>query len=226
MKKLIIANWKCNPKTLAEAKRLFNNVKKTKAVICPPFVYLTEFNYKFLGAQNCHWEESGPYTGEVSPNMLKSLRCKYVIVGHSERRAYFHETDETINKKLKAALGAGLIPVLCIGEKKGEDANLVVENQLFHDLNGISEKDRDKIIIAYEPVWAISTSGGEICSAEYAKKMLDFIKQRFGGKIIYGGSVDSKIIKNYLEVGYQGALVGGASLKADEFIKTVKNAKI
>lgn len=222
MKKLIIANWKCNPKTLAEAKRLFNNVKKTKAVICPPFVYLTEFNYKFLGAQNCHWEESGPYTGEVSPKMLKDLRVKYVILGHSERREHFNETDETINKKLKAALGAGLIPVLCIGEKKGEDANLVVENQLSYDLNGISEKDRNKIIIAYEPIWAISTSGGEICSPGYAQKMLDFIKQRFNGKIIYGGSVDSKIINNYLKVGYNGALVGGASLDADEFVRLVK----
>jgi triosephosphate isomerase len=221
MKKLIIANWKCNPKTLAEAKKLFNNVKKTKAVICPPFVYLTEFNYKFLGAQNCHWEESGPYTGEVSPNMLKSLRCKYVIVGHSERRAYFHETDETINKKLKAALGAGLIPVLCIGEKKGEDANFVVENQLFHDLNGISEKDRDKIIIAYEPVWAIGT--GDFCSKNKAKEALEFIKRKFNNKILYGGSVNSKITRDYTEVGFDGLLVGGASLDAKEFINIVKN---
>jgi len=227
MKPLIIANWKCNPKTKKEAINLFNKVKsasrRNKTVICPPLIYLSLFNYAFLGAQNCHWQNSGAYTGEVSPTMLKSLGVVYVIIGHSERRNYFKETDEMINKKLKAALNAGLMPILCIGEKKGEDANLVVENQLSGDLNGISEKDRDKIIIAYEPVWAISTSDGEICYAEYAKKMLDFIKQRFNGKIIYGGSVDSKIIKNYLEVGYQGALVGGASLKADEFIKIVKS---
>jgi len=221
MKKLIIANWKCNPKTLAEAKRLFNNVKKTKAVICPPFVYLTEFNYKFLGAQNCHWEESGPYTGEVSPKMLKDLGVKYVIIGHSERRTYFYETDETINKKLKAALGAGLIPVLCIGEKKGEDANLVVENQLSHDLNGISEKDRDKIIIAYEPVWAIGT--GDFCSKNKAKEVLEFIKRKFNNKILYGGSVNSKITRDYTEAGFDGLLVGGASLDVKEFINIVKN---
>ena len=98
MKNLIIANWKCNPKTREEARGLFNAIKKTKAVICPPLVYLTEFNYKPLGAQNCHWQESGPYTGEVSPKMLKDLGVEYVIIGHSERRIYFKETDEIINK--------------------------------------------------------------------------------------------------------------------------------
>lgn len=222
MKKLIIANWKCNPKTLAEAKRLFNNVKKTKVIICPPFVYLTEFNYKFLGAQNCHWKEKGPYTGEVSPKMLKDLGVKYVIIGHSERREYFNETDETINKKLKAALGAGLIPVLCIGEKKGEDANRVVENQLSNDLNGISEKDRNKIIIAYEPVWAIGT--GDFCKPEDGKKVLNFLRQKLSNKILYGGSVNSKISAQYIRVGFDGLLVGGASLKSNEFIKIVKSS--
>ena len=224
MKKLIVANWKCNPKTSREARKLFNEEKKTKAIICPPFVYLSEFDYKPLGAQNCHWQESGPYTGEVSPRTLKDFGVEYVIIGHSERRIHFKETDETINKKLKAALRTGLKPILCIGERKGENSRKIISSQLEKDLNGISKKDLNKIIVAYEPVWAISTSGGEICSPDYAKKMLEFIKQRFNGKIIYGGSVDSKIINNYLKVGYEGALVGGASLNAKEFIKIVKNA--
>jgi len=225
MKKIIIANWKCNPPTLAEAKELFNQVKKTNAIICAPFAYLAELKSDNLCAQNCLWEEKGPYTGEVSPKMLKDLGVKYVIIGHSERRIHFQETDEMINKKLKAALNAGLIPILCIGERGGGDANQIVESQLKSDLDGISEKETEKIIVAYEPVWAISTSGGEICSPEHAKKMLDFIKQKFNGKIIYGGSVDSKIINDYLKVGYEGALVGGASLKPDEFVNTVKVAE-
>jgi len=225
MKPLIIANWKCNPPTLAEAKELFNKVKKTNAIICAPFIYLPELKSDNLCAQNCFWEEKGPYTGEVSPKMLKDLGIEYVIIGHSERRNHFKETDEMINKKVKAALSVELVPILCIGEKKGENANQIVENQLKCDLDGISKEEQERIIVVYEPVWAISTSGGEICSADYAQKMLEFIKQRFSGKIIYGGSVDSKIINNYLKVGYEGALVGGASLKAEEFVNTVKIAE-
>lgn len=222
---IIIANWKMNPASLAEAKSLFDAVKKSKAVICPPFVYLEKLSYGKLGAQDCFWKQEGAYTGEVSPKMLKSIGVKYVIVGHSERRKFFQETDEIINKKLEAALRAGLRPILCVGENKGENAERVVANQLDKDLKSIAQKDLKKIIIAYEPVWAISTSGGEICSPEYAQKILGFIRQRFNGIVIYGGSVDSKIINNYLKVGYEGALVGGASLKAGEFIKTVKAAK-
>lgn len=228
MKKIIIANWKMNPGSLAQVKNLFNKIKKTDAIICPPFVYLSAITKIQdtrcgLGAQNCHWEEKGAYTGEVSPKMLKDFGCQYVIVGHSERRIHFQETDEIINKKLKAALKVGLKPILCIGEKEGEVAEEVVDNQLKKDLEGIGGGDLNEIIVAYEPVWAISTSGGKICSAEYAKKILEFIKHRFNGTIIYGGSVDSKIINDYLGVGYQGALVGGASLKADEFVNLVKN---
>ncbi len=228
MKKLIIANWKMNPRSWKEAKRLFNAFKKLKAVICPPFVYISKFkiqNSKLqLGAQNCHWEQSGAYTGEISPLMLRDLGCKYVIVGHSERRKHFRETDEMINKKLKAALKAGLRPILCIGENKNQDAKRVVNNQLKKDLKGIAEKDLKKIIIAYEPIWAISTSGGEYCSPERAKRIMDFIRADFKNKVIYGGSVDSKTIKGYIDAGFEGALVGGASLKAEEFIKIVKNA--
>ena len=220
--KLIIANWKCNPKTLAEAKKLFNGVKDTGAIICPPFIYLSVFNYKFLGAQNCHWEQSGPYTGEISPKMLKDLGCKYVIIGHSERRIYLQETDEMINKKLKAVLKTGLTPILCVGEKKGEKAEIVVSNQLNKNLKGIAKKDLNKIIIAYEPVWAIGT--GNFCSADKANKIREFIKKKLNNKILYGGSVNSKIAGDYTEIGFDGLLVGNASLDAKEFVKINKNA--
>ncbi len=222
MKKIIVANWKCNPKTLTEAKKLFNAVQKTKAVICPPFVYLSEFDYKPLGAQNCLWEESGPYNGEISPKTLKDLGVKYVIIGHSERRSYFKETDEIINKKLKAALRAGLKPILCIGEKKGKNSKKVISIQLRKDLISISRKDLKKIIIAYEPVWAIGT--GNFCQPEKAKKAMLFIKKKINNKVLYGGSVNSKIAGNYTKVGFDGLLVGGASLDAKEFIEITKNA--
>jgi triosephosphate isomerase len=213
MKKIIIGNWKMNPNSLAEAKRLFDAVKKTKAVICPPFVYLSKFKYKFLGAQDCFWEQGGAYTGEVSPKMLRDLGVKYVIIGHSERRA-LGETEEIIEKKLRAVLKVGLIPILCVGEKKGENARKVINKQLNGNLKGV--------IIAYEPIWAIGT--GNFCSAEKANKIREFIKQKIDNKILYGGSVNSKIAKDYIDVGFDGLLVGGASLDAKEFIKIVKNA--
>jgi len=221
MKSLIIANWKCNPTTLVEAKKLFNQVKNTDAIICVPFVYISELKSNNLCAQNCFWAESGPYTGEVSPKMLKDSGIKYVIIGHSERRIYFEETDEMINKKLKAVLNAGLIPILCIGDKKGESAEKIIDKQLKKDLKGIAPKKLNKIIIAYEPVWAIGT--GDFCEKNQAKKALRFIKSKLKNKILYGGSVNSKIAKNYIDVGFDGLLVGGASLNADEFIKIVKN---
>ena len=213
VKKLIIANWKMNPETLIKAKRLFNAVKKTKAIICPPFPYLSVFKYNFLCAQDCHWEESGAFTGEVSPKRLKNLGVKYVIIGHSERRA-LGETEEIVEKKLKAALKAGLIPILCVGEKKGENAKKVINKQLKKNLKGV--------IIAYEPVWAIGT--GNFCSANKANKVREFIKEKLDNKILYGGSVNSKIAKDYLKIGFDGLLIGGASLDAEEFRKIAKNA--
>ena len=211
-----------NPNSVREARRLFNAVKKTNTVLCLPFVYLELFNYRFLGAQNCHWEQSGSYTGEVSPKMLKDLGVRYVILGHSERREHFKETDEMINKKLKAALKAGLIPILCIGEKKGESPEKIISRQLKEDLEGITKKELRKIIIAYEPVWAIGT--GDFCPVNKATKALELIKSKSSNKILYGGSVNSKIAKNYTKAGFDGLLVGGASLDAQEFIKIVKNA--
>jgi len=229
MKPLIIANWKCNPKTLENAKELFNkikngikNTKKAEVVIAPPFVWLPILKGIILAAQDCVWEECGPYTGEISPQMLKNFGIRYIIVGHSERRIHFKETDEMINRKLKAVLKAGLRPVLCIGEKKGEDAYKIIEKQLKQDLKGFSGKDLNKIIIAYEPVWAIGT--GDFCKPEKAKKALVFIKKKINTRILYGGSVNSKIAKSYIKVGFDGLLVGGASLNAEEFIKIAKNA--
>lgn len=203
MKPLIVANWKCNPKTEKGAKLLFNSVKKTGAVICPPFVYLPLLKAK--GAQDVFWEEKGAYTGEVSVAMLRDLGCKYVIVGHSERRKYFNETDKIINKKLKAVLKAGLTPILCISKTKEIPSGF------------------NKGIIAYEPLWAIGT--GKACSIKQAEKMRLSIRKIIGDKIrvLYGGSVNSKNAAGYIkQAGFDGLLVGGASLDAKEFVKIAK----
>ena len=220
MKPLIVANWKMNPQNLEEAKLLFDSVKKgveniknIEVVICPPFVYLSVLKPKIkgpsfaisFGGQSCFWEESGAFTGEVSAKMLKELGCEYVILGHSERRKYLKETDEMINKKIKAVLSLGLKPILCI-------ANLT---QLKKSLRGI----KDKVIIAYEPVFAIGT--GKPCTIEKAKKMRNLIKYPV---VLYGGSVNSQNATDYIKMaGFQGLLVGGASLDPEEFIKLAKN---
>jgi len=230
MKKIIIANWKCNPLTMSQAKGLFNDIKKgikpvkNEVIICPPFSYLYPLlgrGFK-LGAQNCFWEEKGPYTGEISPKMLKDLGVEYVIIGHSERRMHLGETDEMINRKLKAALKSGLKPVLCVGEKKGENSRKIIESQLSLNLSGIPKKGLRKIIIAYEPIWAIGT--GNFCEPNKAAETLKFIKSKAKNMVLYGGSVDSKIADHYTKNGFDGLLVGGASLNAKEFIKIAKNA--
>ncbi len=201
---IIVANWKMNPKTLKEAEKLFVSIgrgikirrKKRKKlpeiVICPPSVYL--FNLKkelsslrsltpFLkaGAQDVFWEEEGAYTGEISPLMLKDVGCKYVIIGHSERRRYFGETDEMINKKVKAALKAGLYPILCVGEtekerKKGNIGD-ILRKQIKSALKGISGSELQtlRFSIAYEPVWAIGS--GKACEAGEVRKVKLIIKK-------------------------------------------------
>lgn len=260
MKPLIVANWKMNPQSLAEAKRLFNSVKKrlkniknVEIVICPPFVYIPTFQYSYrepepsvrygasiptikLGAQNCFWENSGPFTGEISPLMLKNFGCQYVIVGHSARRE-MGETDETINKKIKAAIRAKLKPILCIGEtkkvKKKKEIFKILKKQLRAGLKGIGnwKLKIENLIIAYEPVWAVGT--GNPCQTKGAKISLFMIRkiisQLFNHpalskkiKIIYGGSVNSKIARDYIKAGFDGLLIGGASLNPQEFIKIVK----
>ncbi len=249
MKPLIVANWKCNPITLKEAKKLFNLVKKgvknfknAEVVICPPFLYISNLksqnsNIK-IGAQNCFWEQKGAFTGEVSPKMLKNLGCQYVIVGHSERRRNLNETDEMVNRKLKAALKENLRPILCVGNKnrKREKEFKGIRIQMEKALSGIKKSDLKNLIITYEPVWAISTTKGrEIATPIEAKEGAIFIRKilaklfdkNFAQKIriIYGGSVDSGNIRGFIkEAKMDGALVGAASLKPKEFVRTVKAA--
>lgn len=234
MTKLIVANWKMylSPN---DSMEIFNvAAKKGGAVICPSFVALNQLsalakkNGVWLGAQNCFWENRGAFTGEISPLDLKEIGCEYVIVGHSERRGYFKETDEMVGKKLKAVLAAGLIPILCVGEneserKKGKAAMRVVE-QLTKALAGIKKLNAGQgIIIAYEPIWAIGT--GKACDTETAVEMHQLIKDKIAKlvgiknvRVLYGGSVDDKNIASYLKNSeIDGALVGGASTKKDIF---------
>lgn len=231
MKKLIVANWKMNPGTYAEAEVLVSAVKAAvspdvEVVLCPPFPWLTDFSHKekgiALGAQNMFWENAGAFTGEVSPVMLKSSGVQYVIVGHSERRKYFGETNEMVNKKLKAALAAGLTPILCIGDNEGENKEEVLKAQITEGLANI--KDLSAIVIAYEPVWAIGT--GNNCSPEETKSSIELIKKLVNVRVLYGGSVKADNSASYLkEAGADGLLVGGASLKSEEFIAIVKSAE-
>ena len=245
MKPLIVANWKCNPTTIKEAKELFDsvkkgikNIKKAEVVICPPFLYLKELkepsslkkrnSVPLVGAQNCFWEQKGAYTGEISPSMLRDFECKYVIIGHSERRKYFGETDKMINKKLKAALREKINPILCIGETKEEReqgmTESVLKRQLACGLEDISKTRFPQIVFAYEPIWAIGT--GKACDVEEAQKMGLLIRKIISknARVLYGGSVNSKNAVEYIkEAGLGGLLVGGASLDAKEFIKIVKS---
>lgn len=250
MKPLIIANWKMNPATLAKAKKLFSAVKKgagnsknVKVVICPPFPYIAPLSgianaqpksKIIFGAQDCFWQAKGAFTGEVSTAMLKSIKVKYVIIGHSERRHLLNETNEIINKKLLATIGAKLIPILCVGEteyeKKSGKTKHVLKKQIDAGLKDVS-KQNSKLILAYEPVWAIGT--GKHPTSEYVRSISILLnrelKNIFGKQtnkipIIYGGSVNSKNGLTYIEKAkMQGLLVGNASLKAKEFIKIVKN---
>jgi len=230
MKKLIVANWKCNPTTRSEAEKLFDSINKgvkdmeVETVICPPFVFLG-LGSGILGAQDSFYEEKGAYTGEVSVAMLKDLGCQYVIVGHSERRKYFNETNKEVNKKVKAVLGAGLTPIVCIGETEEERENNKTEEILKKEIkDGLEEVDFAKIIVAYEPIWAIGT--GNACDVEEAQRMREVIQKMTSKniKILYGGSANASNAKSYLGVGFDGLLVGGASLKAPEFIKIVEQS--
>lgn len=245
-KTLIIANWKMNPSTAEEANRLFNytkkgidNMRKSEIVICPPFPFISFLDFKNsnfkLGAQNCFTKEKGSFTGEVSALQLKSLNCNYVIIGHSERREYFNEPDEQVNKKIKIALKAGLTPIFCFGENKDQrnknNIEKVLIKQIEKGLKDVKTKDISKIIFAYEPVWAIGT--GHDCPLEEVQTINLFLKKIIFKKynlsvsknisIIYGGSVNSKNARDFIkETGMSGILVGGASLKSKEFIKIVK----
>jgi len=251
MRKTVIAgNWKMNndikesEKLIVELKNLLQNVKpKCDVIVCPPFTSLSEASKLIsgsmikLGAQNMHFEESGAYTGEVSASMLKSVGCEYVILGHSERRNIFGETDIVINKKIKKALSAGLKPIFCIGElleeRENGTTNDVVKRQVLKGLEGISADDMKNIIIAYEPVWAIGT--GKTATPAQAQEVHEFIRDLIEIEysleianditIQYGGSVKPDNAKELLsQKDIDGALVGGACLKADSFMGIIKGA--
>ncbi|OGZ65901.1 MAG: triose-phosphate isomerase [Candidatus Staskawiczbacteria bacterium RIFCSPHIGHO2_02_FULL_43_16] len=226
MEKLIVANWKMNPGTQQEVIELFDAVSRgitrnltqnnAEVVICPPFIYLPLLKGLTLGAQNVSVEPKGAFTSQVSATQLKDLGVEYVIVGHSESRKYLHETDEEISKKLKTALAAGLKPILCVGENEGEDRTEVLATQLAEGLQGLLG-----VIIAYEPVWAIGTDKN--CDTQSVVEAAKVIKKIAGDVgVIYGGSVNAENAKQYLEV-VDGLLVGGASLKPEEFINIVRS---
>ncbi|HAJ56662.1 MAG TPA: triose-phosphate isomerase [Candidatus Omnitrophica bacterium] len=250
-RKLIAGNWKMN-KITTEAIELANGLKRelykiddVDIVVCPPFTSLEEVseiiyesNIK-LGAQNMHWEDNGAFTGEIAPAMLKDLGCKFVILGHSERRQYFHETNEIVNKKTKAALKHNLTPIVCVGEtlqeREAGKAFDVIQDHVYNSLEGLTSEETDEVIIAYEPVWAIGT--GKTATPEQAQEVHHFIrgllKKKYSEElaeaiiILYGGSVKPANTKELVgQKDIDGALVGGASLEIKSFSEIVKNASI
>ena len=248
-RKVIAGNWKMNMlpnEAINFIQQLEPLVKDTKneVILCVPFtdlfyalLHVQGTNIK-IGAQNMHWEEKGAFTGEVSAQMLKSIGTEYVIIGHSERRQYFAETDETVNKKIKSALAVGLKPIVCVGETLEQRENgkteEIVTNQVEKAFEGDNSKDLEHIIIAYEPIWAIGT--GKTATKEEANETIAQIRKKISelygqneadGVIIqYGGSVKSSNAKELFEMSdIDGGLVGGASLKADEFAKIVNYDK-
>ena len=245
---IIAGNWKMN-KTPSETTALINEMKPLvagadcKVVLCVPFVDIdaalkaSAGSNIEIGAENCHFEKSGAFTGEVSPVMLKEMGVKYVIIGHSERRQYFAETDVTVNKRLKSALEEGLKVILCVGEtleqrEQGITAELVAM-QTKIALLGVSKEDAENVIIAYEPVWAIGT--GKTATSDQAEEVCAIIRNVIadiydketaeGMTIQYGGSMNAKNADELLsKVDVDGGLIGGASLKAEDFSIIVKAA--
>lgn len=250
MRKTIIAgNWKMY-KTISEAltlitglKRALSNVETCDIVVCPPFLALSETVETLIesniqvGAQNCHWQEEGAFTGEVSCKMIKEAGAKYVIIGHSERRQFFGETNDSVNKKVKSALRTGLTPIVCVGESLAErEANKtfnVLTDHISNGLKDIPPEEMLKIIIAYEPVWAIGT--GKTATPAQAQEVHKFIRDLLTKlfqietanevRIQYGGSVKPENIAELMkQPDIDGALVGGASLAADSFAAIVTKA--
>jgi triosephosphate isomerase len=245
---LVVANWKMNPESVVRAKEIFLGTKKaaralknTKVVVCPPFVYLSDLEKQndgsvVLGAQDVFWEPNGSYTGEISPKMLKKEGEGYVIIGHSERRE-LGETDEMVSKKIKAALKVGLQVVLCIGEKErdahGEYLHFL-RKQIVSSLGKLQKKFLGKLIVAYEPVWAIGKNEEEAMKPADIHETILFIKkvlaETYGQKtiisipILYGGAVGYKNAGGIIHLGgVQGLLVGHGSLKVEKFFELLKN---
>ena len=236
-------------KTISEAIELANGLKRDcfdlediDIVICPPYIALSEVaevvaesNIQ-LGAQDAYWQDEGAFTGEISPLMLKDAGCKFVIIGHSERRLYFSETNESINKKVKAALKHGLTPIICVGETLSErEKNKtfeVLDDHVKNGLKDITEEDIIRVVIAYEPVWAIGT--GKTATSQQAqeaqKYIRDLLKSMYNKEVAeviriqYGGSVKPENIAELMQQpDIDGALVGGASLKLETFTEILKN---
>lgn len=255
-KPIIAGNWKMNLNQ-ADAKNVFegivNYVKDFTAVELPTVVIAPVFtsicavhtvkcncgcggNKISIAGQNCHWENSGAYTGEISVSMLKEAGCDYVIIGHSERRQYFSETDEMINKKAKAILAGGLLPIICCGEtleqRESGATDSHIASQIRAALNGISSEDVAKSVIAYEPIWAIGT--GKTCDSDEANRVIamirNVVKEVAGSsaadsiRILYGGSVKPNTIAEQMSKSdIDGALIGGASLKSESFNEIIAN---
>ncbi|GFE60882.1 triose-phosphate isomerase [Geobacter sp. AOG2] len=239
---VIAGNWKLF-KTIGEAVSMVNDLKPLVAatqgveiIVAPAFTALSRVADELAGsgillaAQDCYWEEEGAFTGEVAPKMLKDAGCSHVIIGHSERRQYFGETDATVNKKAKAAIKAGLTAIVCVGEtlteREADETFAVLETQLLGGLEGLVPEAFSKVIIAYEPVWAIGT--GKTASETQAQEVHAFIRSLmarcFGQgnaesmRILYGGSVKPDNVKGLMaQPDIDGALVGGASLQAASF---------
>ncbi len=245
----VAGNWKMN-KTVAEARELVSvmgkelkEIKGVEKVLCPPFMSLlavanlvggTDIG---LGTQNMHWEEKGAFTGEIAPGMVKEF-CKYVIIGHSERRTYFGETDQTVNKKTLAAQKHGLIPIVCVGETLAEyesgQTAAVVKRQVLEGLKGVDTAFAPTLVVAYEPVWAIGTgkaSSGENAESVHRDVVRAALKELFGAetaqaiRILYGGSVTgANAAEFFAQPDIDGALVGGASLKVEDFLAIARAA--
>jgi len=258
-RRIIAGNWKMykTPKEavylvqeledkLENMNREDDTIEGVEVIVCPPAtdlksVYTVLWQDKpaiKLGAQNMHWEDEGAYTGETSPLMLKDLECDYVIIGHSERRMYFNETDEMVNKKVKAALNHDMTPIMCCGEsleqREAGETQAFIELEILGGVEGLTADDMGNFIIAYEPIWAIGT--GKTALPEDANDVIRHIRavlaSRFGAEtaqqvpILYGGSVKPGNIADFMaEPEINGALVGGASLDADSFAGIIANAK-
>lgn len=242
---IIAGNWKMH-KTIKEALQFVDGIKEgvkgtdVEVVICAPFTILKDLkestkgtNIK-IGAQNMHYEESGAFTGEISPLMLKEIDIDYVVLGHSERRQYFNETDETVNKKALKALEVGILPIICCGEtleqRESGETKAVVKVQVEKALEGISAEELSKVVIAYEPIWAIGT--GKTASSQEANDVIAYIRSVVAEayneevseevRIQYGGSVKPANVEEIMnQSDIDGALVGGASLKEDSFVELV-----
>lgn len=250
-KPAIVANWKMN-KTITEALQFVAECRKllkdipvnnVDIVLSPPYTAIKAVadavgnDNIYVAAQNLYWEEKGAFTGEISAPMLTDCGCRYVIIGHSERRQLFGETDEDINNKIRRAIHSGLSPLFCVGEslmqRDDEETFGVIRDQVEKGLNGLSEEAVSSILIAYEPVWAIGT--GKTATAEQAEEVHGFIRsilrETYGRnvsetvRILYGGSVTPENICGLIkEHDIDGALVGGASLKAESFVQIVAGA--